>query len=388
MRLLAFLGNSKFKALFEMRSLSNAPKIPKSEYAWFHCASLGEYEQTLPVIEEYVKSNPSTPILLSFFSPSGYNPTVKNLQSWHREQDQICALPFDTPNRVRKFLEGVEYKIKFFVTCKYEVWPELLKQLQEASIRTCLFSAHLPADSAILRRSLVGDYLRWSWSKFSTILTQDDKTVERLEGFGIQSQAFGDPRVDRVLQLAQEFTPQEELSNWKGNAKLVVAGSTWRPEELSLTTLPWSDSHRLLIAPHDVSSKNIQEILSLFNATSPTASLLSEGRFDSPVIIADSMGQLSSFYHLADLAVVGGGYGSGIHSILEPAAHGIRVITGPNIGRFRESEALKFDGVLTVVPEKNKLATEIWYAISMEKPLSNWLESQKGCAIKIASTLP
>ena len=212
--------------------------------------------------------------------------------------------------------------------------------------------------------------------------------MKRLEGFNIKSQAFGDPRVDRVLQLAQEFTPQEELINWKGNAKLVVAGSTWRPEELSLTTLPWSESQKLLIAPHEVNSKNIQEILSLFNATSPTASLLSEGRFDTPVIIADSMGQLSSFYHLADLAVVGGGFGAGIHNILEPAAHGIIIITGPNIDRFREAAKLKEEGVLNTVSESNLIASVVWSALSIEKPSSAWLESQKCCAIKIASTLP
>ena len=340
MRLFAFCGNSKFRALFEMRSKSSTPPIPQSDYAWFHCASLGEYEQALPVIESYIDSHPTTPILLTFFSPSGFNPVIMTPPSWLREGDQICALPFDTPIRVRAFLKGVDYRIKFFATCKYEVWPELMKQLQGASIYTCIFAAHITQDSALLKRSLVGAFLRKSWSKFSSILTQDSCSVESLSLFDIPSKTLGDPRVDRVMQLAIDAKPPVELVNWKGSSQLVVAGSTWRHEEISLTTLPWSTSHKLLIAPHEIDSAHLSEILALFNATSQTASLLSEGRYDTPVIIADTMGQLTSYYHLANLAVVGGGFGTGIHNILEPAAHGIRIFTGPNIGRFREAAVL------------------------------------------------
>ena len=371
-----------------MRSKSALPQVPSSDYGWFHCASLGEYEQALPVIEGYIESNPSTPILLTFFSPSGFNPVVRSTPSWLREGDQICALPFDTPGRVRAFLKSVDYRIKFFATCKYEVWPELMKQLQGASVYTCIFGAHIPKGSALLRKSLVGAFLRKSWAKFSIILTQDSSSVDGLARFDIPSKALGDPRVDRVMQLALDSQPQSELQNWKGSSHLVVAGSTWRPEEISLTTLPWSTTNKLLIAPHEIDESHIEEILALFNSTSRTASLLSEDRFDTPVIIADTMGQLTSYYHLADLAVVGGGFGAGIHNILEPAAHDIKVITGPNIERFREAEKLKEDGVLNVVSESNLLASVVWSAISIEKPSGKWLASQKGCAIKIASTLP
>lgn len=388
MRLMEFCGNSKFRALFEMRLNSSSPPVPSSYYAWFHCASLGEYEQALPVIEAYIASSPESPILLTFFSPSGYYPVVQSTPSWLRECDQICALPFDTPRRVRTFLKSFDYRIKFFATCKYEVWPELMKQLKEASLHTCIFGAHLPPDSAILRKSIVGKYLRECWSNFSSILTQDSSSVESLARFEIPAKALGDPRVDRVMQLAIDAEPPSELLNWKSSSHLVVAGSTWRPEEISLTTLPWSASHKLLIAPHEIDSAHISEILALFNATSRTASLLSEGLFDTPVIIADTMGQLTSYYHLADLAVIGGGFGKGIHNILEPAAHGIRIISGPNIGRFREAAKLKEESVLNTVSDSNLLASAVWSAMYIEKPSNSWLESQKSCAIKIASTLP
>ena len=348
MRILALCGNSNLSSLFEMRKKSEFPPVPSLEYAWFHCASLGEYEQAAPVIESYIPLNPKTPILITFFSPSGYNPVMENPPSWIRKGDSICALPFDTPGRIRAFLKSVDYRIKFFATCKYEVWPELMKQLQGASIHTYIFGAHIYKGSALLRKSIVGAFLRNSWSQFSAILTQDSSSVEELAQFKIPSEAMGDPRVDRVLQLAINAKPSADLLNWKSSSELVVAGSTWRPEEISLATLPWSESRKLLIAPHDIEKSHIDEILSLFNATSRIASLLSEGRLDTPVIIADSMGELISYYHLADLAVVGGGFGKGIHNILEPAAHGIRIITGPNIRRFREAVKLKEEGVLNL----------------------------------------
>ena len=388
MRILALCGNSNLSSLFEMRKKSEFPPVPSLEYAWFHCASLGEYEQASPVIESYVSLNPKTPILITFFSPSGYNPVMENPPSWIRKGDSICALPFDTPGRIRAFLKSVDYRIKFFATCKYEVWPELMKQLQGASIHTCIFGAHIYKGSALLRKSIFGAFLRNSWSQFSTILTQDSSSVEELEQFKISSEAIGDPRVDRVLQLAINAKPSADLLKWKSSSELVVAGSTWRPEEISLTTLPWSESRKLLIAPHEIEKSHIDEILSLFNSTSRIASLLSEGRLDTPVIIADSMGELTSYYHLADLAVVGGGFGKGIHNILEPAAHGIRIITGPKIRRFREAVKLKEEGVLNTVSESNLLASVVWSALSAEKPSSTWLDSQKGCVIKIVSTLP
>mgnify|MGYP001222348920 CR=1 FL=1 len=230
--------------------------------------------------------------------------------------------------------------------------------------------------------------MRWNWAKLTCVLTQSQESTNLLSEKGINAETIGDPRVDRVIELANSASPPEGLIDWKGDAQLVVAGSTWGPEEVSLTTLPWSDSKKLIVAPHDVSEQNIKRVLYLFNATSRIASLMSEGKFDTPVMIVDSIGKLTSIYILADLAVVGGGFGKGIHNILEPAANGLPVVTGPNISRFREACDLLADGVLSVASEQNKLAGIVWDKISQVKPKSNWLNTQKGASIKIASTLP
>jgi len=384
MRALAFIGNKKFGALFSIRDNSPSLQVPNNPFAWFHCASLGEFEQATPVIKKYIALHSSTPILLTFFSPSGYEPVVTNQPKWLRPMDEVCALPFDTPSRVRSFLKSIDYKVKFFAMCKYDVWPNLISELSNSNIPTYVFAAHITEGSQVLKSS----FMRWNWAKLTCVLTQSQESTNLLSEKGINAKTIGDPRVDRVIELANSASPPKGLMDWKGDAQLVVAGSTWGPEEVSLTTLPWSDSKKLIVAPHDVSEQNIKRVLYLFNATSRIASLMSEGKFDTPVIIVDSIGKLTSIYILADLAVVGGGFGKGIHNILEPAANGLPVVTGPNIFRFREACDLLADGVLSVASEQNKLAGIVWDKISQVKPKSNWLNTQKGASIKIASTLP
>ncbi len=384
MRALALIGNKRFGALLSIRDNSPSLQAPKNPFACFHCASLGEFEQATPVIKEYIAQHPSTPILLTFFSPSGYEPIVANQPKWLRPMDKVCALPLDTPSRVKSFLKSIDYKVKFFAACKYDVWPNLISELSNSNIPTYVFAAHITENSQVLKSS----FMRWNWAKLTCVLTQSSESTNLLSEKGINAETIGDPRVDRVIELAESASPPEGLMEWKGDDHLVVAGSTWGPEEVSLTTLPWSDSKKLIVAPHDVSEQNIKRVLNLFNAISRTASLLSDGKFDTPVIIVDSMGQLTSIYTLADLAVVGGGFGKGIHNILEPAANGVAVVTGPNIARFREAGELLADGVLSVASEQNKLAGLVWDKISQGKPKSNWLNSQKGSSIKIASTLP
>ena len=384
MRALAFIGNKRFGALFSIRDNSPSLKVPNYPFAWFHCASLGEFEQATPVIKEYIALHSSTPILLTFFSPSGYEPVVANQPEWLRPMDKVCALPLDTPSRVRSFLKSFDYKVKFFAVCKHDVWPNLISELSNSHVPTYVFAAHITEDSQVLKSS----FMRWNWAKLTCVLTQSHESTNLLLEKGINAKTIGDPRVDRVIELANFASPPKGLLEWKGDAQLVVAGSTWGPEEVSLTTLPWSDSNKLIVAPHEVSEQNIKRVLNLFNATSRMASLLSDGKFDTPVIIVDSMGQLTSIYILADVAVVGGGFGKGIHNILEPAANGVPVITGPNISRFREADELLADGILSVASEQNKLAGIVWDNIYQGKPKSNWFNSQKGSSIKIASTLP
>jgi 3-deoxy-D-manno-octulosonic-acid transferase len=387
LHLLSLLGHKCSKTNVAMRAL---PPKTASPRAWFHCASFGEYEQAVPVIQAYISLHPDIPILLTLFSPSAHTPLSKNPPSWLRPNDFITGLPLDTPFHVRSFLKALKHNIVFFASAKYEVWPELIRQLTSYNIPTYVFAAHVPPSATLVKRNINGWFLRKVWSQLSHIFTQDQASSSLLSEFKINSSPLGDPRADRVLQLAANISVPSELRDWKASASLIVAGSTYHVEELALTTLPWSEKLKLLIAPHEVDAPHISEILTLFNATSPTpiASTLTSGDLRTPVIVVDSIGLLTSLYPLADLAVVGGGFGNGIHNVLEPAAHNIRIVTGPNLGRFREASALKEDGVLSVVEKSTDMASVVWEELSRDKPYGKWLTSQSGAAEKIASLLP
>ena len=207
------------------RAISPPELDPGISYAWFHCASLGEYEQASPVIEEYISLHLNTPVLLTLFSPSGFNPLTANPPSWMRKGDHITALPLDTPRRVRIFLQSFKYQIKFFAAAKYEVWPQLLKSLKSAnpSIPTYVFAAHIPPHSQLTKSGPSGKFLRWTWSQLTGIFTQDSSSTSELSKFNIPSTPLGDPRVDRVIHLASQCSTSEKLKDWKGDALLTLS---------------------------------------------------------------------------------------------------------------------------------------------------------------------
>ena len=392
LRLVAILGHSRARTFLTMRSsLPNTTST--TPRAWFHCASLGEYEQAVTVIESYILRQPETPILLTFFSPSGYFPLVKNPPKWMREGDLITALPLDTPRRVRDFLNTTGVHVKFFATCKYEVWPELMKQLDAAKIPSFVFATYFTADAYPLRTNPISKFLFSAWRRFDRIFTQDESSSRLLKLRGIDSIIAGDPRADRVLQIATVSTPPSDLKNWKGDSKVVLAGSSWPEEEGALASLTWDAQIKLLIAPHEVNEANIQRILALF----PNSSRYSSGDLHTSVVIIDSVGLLSSLYALADLAVIGGGFGLGLHNILEPSAFGIPSLSGPNTSRFREALSLQDVSALYISSTPSDLSQQVKRLLSSEnsqelkssgKAAKSWVLSQKGAAEKITSYLP
>lgn len=392
LRLVALFGHSRARSFLAMRSSvqnisSTTPR------AWFHCASLGEYEQAVTVIESYISRSPETPIILTFFSPSGYSPLVKNPPKWMREGDLITALPLDTPRRVRDFLSSTAVHVKFFATCKYEVWPELMKQLDAAEIPSFVFATYFTADAFPLRNNPISKFLLSAWRRFDRIFTQDESSSRLLKLHGIDSVIAGDPRADRVLQIALDSTPPSDLKNWKGDSKVVLAGSSWAEEEGALSTLTWDAQIKLLIAPHEVNEANIQRILTLF----PNSARYSSGDLHASVVVIDSVGLLSSLYALADLAVIGGGFGSGLHNVLESSAFGISALSGPNINRFREALFLQDISALYISSTPFDLSKQVKRLLSSENSqelkssgmaAKSWVLSQKGAAEKITSYLP
>ena len=349
-RLVAAFGHRKARAM--VRGQRDTWRIlrekidPTARYVWFHAASLGEFEQGLPLIERLRREQPSRKILLTFFSPSGYE-----VRKDYKGADVVCYLPFDSPTAARRFIKWARPEMAFFI--KYEFWRNYIDILSKKSIP--VYSV-----SSIFRPGQI--FFRWYGRKYARCLrrithffVQNERSVELLRTIGVQDNVtiVGDTRFDRVidirnnarpLPLVEQFTRAKEDSNTA--PFVLVAGSSWQPDEDIL--LDYVNHHpdlRLVIAPHVVNDAHIQEIEQ--KLTTPAlrysqATLENVG--DYRVLIIDGYGLLSSIYRYATVAYVGGGFGVGIHNVPEAAVYGIPVIIGPNHQRFAEAMALIANG--------------------------------------------
>lgn len=349
-RLVAALGHRKARAM--VRGQRDTWRIlrekidPTARYVWFHAASLGEFEQGLPLIERLRREQPSRKILLTFFSPSGYE-----VRKDYKGADVVCYLPFDSPTAARRFIKWARPEMAFFI--KYEFWRNYIDVLSKKSIP--IYSV-----SSIFRPGQI--FFRWYGRKYARCLrrithffVQNERSVELLRTIGVQDNVtiVGDTRFDRVidirnnarpLPLVEQFTRAKEDSN--AAPFVLVAGSSWQPDENIL--LDYVNRHpdlRLVIAPHVVNNAHIQEIEQKLTTPALRYSQATlENVDDYRVLIIDGYGLLSSIYRYATVAYVGGGFGVGIHNVPEAAVYGIPVIIGPNHQRFAEAVALIANG--------------------------------------------
>ena len=311
----------------------------ESNYLWFHAASLGEFEQGRPLIERIRKQYPQYKILLTFFSPSGYE-VRKNYDG----ADIVCYLPLDTPRNVRRFLDLARPSMAFFI--KYEFWQNYMKALQHRGIPT--YSV-----SSIFRPNQV--FFRWYGVTYRKVLTrithffvQNEESVRLLASCGITNATIvGDTRFDRVLEIFQAAKQLPLVERFKSDChKVLVAGSSWQPdEELIIDYFNRHPEMKLIIAPHVVSDNHLTWIESKLNRPSMryTKALGADlSRVDC--LIIDCYGLLSSIYRYGEISYVGGGFGVGIHNVLEAAVYGIPVLFGPNNQRFREARQLLATG--------------------------------------------
>ena len=316
---------------------------PDARYVWFHAASLGEFEQGRPLMEELRRQHPEYKILLTFFSPSGYE-VRKNYQG----ADIICYLPLDTITNARRFLRTIRPVMAFFI--KYEFWYNYLHILKHRGVP--VYSV-----SSIFRPGQV--FFRWYGRQYAHVLkcftrfyVQNDISKELLGSIGIHDVAIvGDTRFDRVLQIKEAAKQLSLVEQFKGQSKCFVAGSSWQPDEEIF--IPWFNEHpdwKVVIAPHVIGEDHLQQIEKLLAGRKVVRySKLSENSDNSAlssadVLIIDCFGLLSSIYHYADVTYVGGGFGVGIHNTLEAAVWDVPVIFGPNNERFQEAQGLKACG--------------------------------------------
>lgn len=342
---LAGLGNHKAHLLdagqHQIRNTINEHLKPGDRVVWVHAASLGEFEQGRPLIERIRKDNPEYKILLTFFSPSGYE-VRKN----YAGADCVCYLPFDTPVRVYRFLELVKPEMAIFV--KYEIWRNYLAELSRRKIPTYLISAAFRPSQKFFKKSFswYGDWLRW----FKTIFVQNEESRRLLHGIGIDNvEVTGDTRFDQVANIRATRKPIPELETFTApvdglKPMVMMAGSSWPLDED--VYIPWINAHpevKLVVAPHEFDAQRLERLKDRFAYGAVLMSELKdhpeawEGR---QALIIDCFGILSSAYAYCDVAYVGGGFGVGIHNINEPAVYGVPVIYGPNHTRFIEANEM------------------------------------------------
>jgi len=312
---------------------------PEASYIWFHAASLGEFEQGCPLIEKIRNENPAYKILLTFFSPSGYE-VRKNYQG----ADIVCYLPFDHYWNAKKFLSLVKPAMAIFI--KYEFWLNYLNQLKRIDTPTYIISA-------IFRPTQV--FFRWYAYRYRKVLknyywlfVQDQQSLNLLKQFNfLNVSVAGDTRFDRVYEIfkqRKELPLVEKFLNKAENGKnlTLVAGSTWiKDEDILIPYFNQNPEIKLIIAPHEINEQRIEALKSRFTRQVIRYSQADENTInDADCLIIDSIGLLSSIYRYGDIAYVGGGFSKGIHNILEAAVYGLPVMFGPKHHKFREANEL------------------------------------------------
>lgn len=316
-----------------------AQKIePGAKYLWFHAASLGEFEQGRPLIEEIRRTYPEYKILQTFFSPSGYE-----VRKDYKGADIVCYLPLDTPRNVKRFIELAHPSKAFFI--KYEFWKNYLSELKKQEIPVYSVSSIFRPGQIFFRwyGRLAGytDVLKC----FEHLFVQNEESVNLLKEIGITDTTIvGDTRFDRVLDICHKAKELPLVERFKGNNDhTFVAGSSWAPDEDIF--IPYFNAHpemKLIIAPHVIDEAHLSEIIS--KLTRPVvrySKATLENVQHADYLIIDCFGLLSSIYRYGDVAYIGGGFGVGIHNTLEAAVYGIPVLFGPNNKKFLEAQGLK-----------------------------------------------
>jgi 3-deoxy-D-manno-octulosonic-acid transferase len=322
-----------------------------SKYIWFHCSSLGEFEQGRPVIEELKKQLPEYKIALTFFSPSGYE-----IRKNYPLADVVAYLPMDTRRNAGIFLNIVKPEKAFFV--KYEFWYFYISELRKRNIPLYIISAIFRENQQFFKNTLWGKWYRKMLYQVEHLFVQNEKSGELLKTIGLSNfTVSGDTRFDRVAAIAQSSKELPIVEKFRGNSLLIVAGSTWKPdEELLSEFINQSVNIKFIIAPHEVSANNINRIHQLLKKPAISFSKVTESDIDQfQVLIIDSVGLLSSMYRYGNIAYIGGGFGVGIHNILEAATFGLPVIFGPNYKKFKEAVDLTSEGGSVSISNSDEL---------------------------------
>jgi 3-deoxy-D-manno-octulosonic-acid transferase len=320
---------------------------PNDKVAWFHAASLGEFEQGRPLIEDFKEQNPDYKILLSFFSSSGYE-----IKKKYEGADVIVYLPCDSAHKAKEFIHLSHPSYVFFI--KYEFWYNFIRIAKKRGAKVYQVSLILRPSQYFFSR--FGSWYRRQLKNFDYFFVQNAQTKELLSSIGLNNSTItGDTRFDRVAQIARKAKDFEIIKEFCGDEKIILMGSSWeKDEELMKETLSKTNTNfKLIIAPHEVHTSHIEQIINLFPEAIKYSEIenkeFNKSLNEIRILIIDCIGILSSLYKYATIAYIGGGFGVGIHNILEAATFGKPICFGTNYYKFREAvELVKREGAFSI----------------------------------------
>jgi 3-deoxy-D-manno-octulosonic-acid transferase len=333
--LIVALLNKKIKLFVDGRkkSFAKISQLKNEPTIWFHVASLGEFEQARPIIEKIKNNYNQYKILITFFSPSGYE-----IRKNYNLADVVCYLPLDSKSNARKFVEEVNPKLAVFI--KYEFWPNLLNELHKKEVSTILVSGILRDKQLFFK--VYGGFMRKSLQAFHHFFVQNKKSKDLLDSINFKNVTIaGDTRFDRVSKILEQDNFLDFVDKFKNNQYTVVAGSTWQEDEAFLVNYinnKASENEKFIIAPHNIKSDAIVALQKSINKKTVLYSQKIDKKLENyQVFIIDTIGILTKIYAVADVAYVGGGLKTGLHNILEPATFGIPVVIGNKYDKFQEA---------------------------------------------------
>ncbi len=333
-----------------LKKIESEFRAENKAIAWFHCASLGEFEQGRPVIEAFKKEFPHHKIILTFFSPSGYEVRKNYVLA-----DFVYYLPLDTASNAKQFINTVNPSIVFFV--KYEFWYHYLNELKQREIPVMLFSA-------IFRNSQIffkpyGGFYKNILKSFTQIFVQDKNSVELLKSINIKNTtATGDTRFDSVWDICQKTVAVPVAKAFKSNSPVMVIGSSWPEDhEVLIPFINQSEGLKFIIAPHEIKAAENKKLIQKLHKETILFSRAKESDISNyEVLIIDNIGMLSSLYQYGDYAYIGGAFGSGLHNILEAATFGLPIFFGNrNYKKFNEANELIAEGSAFVIEDTGAL---------------------------------
>lgn len=335
----------------EVFSILQSKLSPNDKTIWFHAASLGEYEQGLPVIEKIKVQFPNHKIVVTFFSPSGYEVRKNNTVA-----DATVYLPLDTKSNAQKFIKIINPELVFFI--KYEYWPNYLNELKKQNIKTYLISGIFREKQAFFK--WYGGFYRNALKTFDYFFVQNESSKNLIQSIGFNNvKISGDTRFDRVVSILERDNSLDFIEQFKNNKTTIVIGSSWSKDENLLVNYinNSSDDIKFIIAPHNIKSEQIANLKSQITKSTILFSEKNNINLSNfNVLIIDTIGILTKIYSYADIAYVGGGFGNpGVHNILEPATFGIPIIIGPNYSHFAEAIALVHQEGCISISNQNQL---------------------------------